>query len=221
MSINNNNNIDSLLSSLKPKIEEYFLENKTLTYENLLNFLNFIDFSIFNTENELENFYNCLISKENNSQEINSDLIIKNLSKYIKENFEDINQNENELENNVLNKLNEENKIDFDDDSNFELFKLLSSLEFDDKNNIILNKLDELLKKYKFINLEKDDIFNIINEFSKEKNINEISKEFYFEFLEKFNLNYQIKIKMNHKKNFSFADYELNYPQIDDFNYLK
>ena len=71
MSINNNNNIDSLLLSLKPKIKEYFLENKTLTYENLLNFLNFIDFSIFNTENELENLYNCLISTENNSQEIN------------------------------------------------------------------------------------------------------------------------------------------------------
>ena len=81
MSINNNNNIDSLLSSLKTKIKEYFLENKTLTYENLLNFLNFIDFSIFNTENELENLYNCLISTENNSQEINSDLIIKNLYK--------------------------------------------------------------------------------------------------------------------------------------------
>ena len=214
MSINNNNNIDSLLLSLKPKIKEYFLENKTLTYENLLNFLNFIDFSIFNTENELENFYNCLISKENNSQELNSDLIIKNLSKYIKENFEDINQNENELENNVLNNLNEDNKIDFEDDSKFELFKLLSSLEFDDKNNIILNKLDDLLKKYKFINLDKDDIFNIFNEFSKEENINEISKEFYFELMEKFNLNYLIKIKNESQKIFSFVDYELNYHKL-------
>ncbi len=44
MSINNNNNIDSLLSSLKPKIKEYSLENKTLTYENLLNFLNIFQF---------------------------------------------------------------------------------------------------------------------------------------------------------------------------------
>ena len=42
MSINNNNNIDSLLSSLKTKIKEYFLE--TLTYENLLNFLNIFQF---------------------------------------------------------------------------------------------------------------------------------------------------------------------------------
>ena len=45
-------------------------------------------------------------------------------------------------------------------------------------------KFDELLKKYKFINLEKDEIFNIINEFSQEKNINEIHKVFYFELME-------------------------------------
>ena len=223
MSINNNNNInkiDSLLLTLIPKIKEYFSENKTLNYENLLNFLNFIDFSIFNTENELENLWNCLISSENKSQEINCDLIIKNLSKYIKENFEDSENNYNSNSNNSSIIKTDENKIDFDDESKFELCKLLSALEFSDKKNICLKNLYELLDKYKFINLEKNDVANAINEFNKEKKIDEINKEFYFDLLEKFNFKYLIKIKNDSQKNFSFADYELNYPETDDFIYL-
>jgi len=85
----------------------------------------------------------------------------------------------------------------------FELYRLLATIEFSDNQDIPLLSLEEALNEYKFINLEKDSIYDLIEELVKEKS-KTIKKYDFLEIMEKMGNEFQFKLETIAQKKIVF-----------------
>ena len=88
-----------ILSTLMPKINEYFLKNKFLEKSKLPEFLSYIDISLATEKDkDLEKFWSNL-SKNGSKEKISKENLIQNLSEYIQQNNKEILQPQQTLNN--------------------------------------------------------------------------------------------------------------------------
>ena len=98
------------------KTKEYFNKYKSLTKNNVGNFLEYIGLSeIWSTEEDQNFFWEELISKSENKEEIDYDTAISSINDYFKEEEEDMDMNDNK-ENNKLSYNENDNDLLIDID---------------------------------------------------------------------------------------------------------
>ena len=166
---------EKLFNQLIPRITEYFTKNKNLEKGKIKEFIEFINFPKifeFNDNNSLELFFKE-ISKNSNGKFITKELFIKNLIEYIHNHNEELFEKDISLINNVTKFLERPVKliedIDGDNDLMYEFYLLLATIDFTEAQNISLLSLENALDEYKFINLTKDTISELLDEILKEK----------------------------------------------------
>ena len=214
---------NKLIKSLIPKISEYFLFNEYLEKSQLSNFLNHIDLSTWN-EKDKEIFWSE-ISKDKGkpTNKVPKVLLIKNLTEYIHSHSNELFQPEESLKSSVLNFITQpkELKVDIDPENEqmFEFYRLLASVQFSTSKMIPLFSLEELLKSYKFINLNKDSLLEVMEEILKEKSTS-IKKEQYISVMEQMEKKFRNQMEERSKPKRVFTDEELDHPELSNFNDL-
>ena len=162
---------EKLIKRLIPKITEYFKKNETLEKEKLQDFMEFIDLSIIDEKNK-DSFWKE-ISKSSNGKSIQKVLLVRNLTEYIHNNSKTLFQPEASLTNNVTKFLERPVKLIEDIDSEnelmYEFYRLLATIEYSNSQSIPLFTLENIVKEYKFINLNKDSIKEILEELLKDE----------------------------------------------------
>ena len=216
---------EKLFNQLNPKIEEYFTKNKNLEKGKIKEFIEFINFPKifeFNDNNSLELFFKE-ISKNSNGKFITKELFIKNLIEYIHNHNEELFEKDISLINNVTKFLERPVKliedIDGDNDLMYEFYLLLATIDFTDAQNISLLSLENALDEYKFINLTKDTISELLDEILKEK-IDSIKKYDYLEIMEKMGKEFQYSLDKRAQGKLEFSEKDLDKPELKDFIYL-
>ena len=225
--INSNQlNHKDLISPLIPKISDYFTKNKYLEKSKLSEFLSFIGLTIIlEKEKDLNKLW-IQLSKNNNNKEnlkgsVPKDILIKNLSNYIKSHNTELFQPDESLRNSVLdfisNPKNLNIEIDPDNDHFFELYHLLATLPFNDDKNYKIALLNDLLNDYNFINLNKDCMELTLEDLLKEK-VNIIKKEQYMIIMEEMEKKFGniLEEKSNIKK--VFTQEELDHAELKEFD---
>ena len=145
---NPNQNGKEILSSLLPKINEYFSKNQYLEKSKLPEFLSYIDLSLTTEKDkDLEKFWFNL-SKNSSKEKISKENLIQNLSEYILKNKKEILQPQQNLNNSVLefisNPKNLNISIDPDNDEHFELYRLFATLNYNKDKVIPINFLEKI-----------------------------------------------------------------------------
>ena len=216
---------EKLFNQLNPKIEEYFTKNKNLEKGKIKEFIEFINFPKifeFNDNNSLELFFKE-ISKNSNGKFITKELFIKNLIEYIHNHNEELFEKDISLINNVTKFLERPVKliedIDGDNDLMYEFYLLLATIDFTEAQNISLLSLENALDEYKFINLTKDTISELLDEILKEK-IDSIKKYDYLEIMEKMGKEFQYRLDKRAQGKLEFSEKDLDKPELKDFIYL-
>ena len=211
---------EKLFNQLIPRITEYFNRNLKLEKGRLQDFLEFIDFT-FIENNNLDLFWKE-ISKNSDNKSINKELLIKNLINYIHNHRKEIFGQDKSLMNNVTKFLERPVKLIEDIDSNNELmlefYRLLATLDFDSINtqSISLTTLEKALNEYKFINLTKDSISEIVQELLKEKT-DYIKKYDFLEIMENMSKEFQFKLEEIAERKLIFSDDDLDKPELNNF----
>ena len=212
---------EKLIKRLIPKITEYFKKHESLDKDKLQAFMEFIDLSILD-ENNKESFWGE-ISKSSNGKKIQKILLVKNLTEYIHNHNQELFQPEASLVSNVSQFLERPVKliddIDSENESMYEFYRLLATIEYSNSQSIPLYSLENIVKEYNFIKLNKEQIKEIIEELLKEKSTS-IKKYDYLEIMEKMNKEYQFKLKDMAQKKLIFTDEELDKPELETFIYL-
>ena len=214
---------NKLIKALIPKISQYFLYHEFLEKSQLSNFLNYIDLSTWN-EKDKEIFW-TEISKDKgkSSSKVPKVLLIKNLTEYIHSHSNELFQPEESLKSSVLNFITQPKqlKVDIDPDNElmFEFYRLLASVQFSTTKTIPLFSLEELLKSYKFINLNKDSLLEVMEEILKEKTTS-IKKEQYISVMEQMEKKFRNQMEEKSKPKRIFTDEELDHPELSNFNDL-
>ena len=212
---------EKLVKRLIPKITEYFKNHESLDKDKLKEFMEFIDLSILD-ENNKESFWREL-SKSSNGKKIQKILLVKNLTEYIHNHSQELFQPEASLVSNVTQFLERPVKliddIDSENESMYEFYRLLATIEYSNSQSIPLYSLENIVKEYNFIKLNKEQIKEIIEELLKEKSTS-IKKYDYLEIMEKMNKEYQFKLKDMAQKKLIFTDEELDKPELETFIYL-
>ena len=212
---------EKLVKRLIPKITEYFKNHESLDKDKLQEFMEFIDLSILD-ENNKESFWREL-SKSSNGKKIQKILLVKNLTEYIHNHSQELFQPEASLVSNVTQFLERPVKliddIDSENESMYEFYRLLATIEYSNSQSIPLYSLENIVKEYNFIKLNKEQIKEIIEELLKEKSTS-IKKYDYLEIMEKMNKEYQFKLKDMAQKKLIFTDEELDKPELETFIYL-
>ena len=213
-------NEEKLIEELIPKISEYFSENKILVKSELKNLVEFLEFPIINesNENEVEEYWQE-ISINSDGEKITQELFLTNLTEYIhnhsKELFEQDSSNDDFSK--FLEKPVElEEDIDTDNELMFELYRLLATVEFSDNQDVPLISLEEGLNEFKFINLNKDTIYDLIQELTKEKG-DTIKNYDFLEIMEKMSDEYQYKLESIAQKKVIFVEEDLDKPELNNF----
>ena len=216
---------EKIIKSIIPKISDYFLENNYLTKDKLSEFLDYIDLNIWNSENEKEVLWSTLSIgvKENKLQKVT---VIKNLTDFIHSNGKNIFQPEKSLENSVKQFFNNPIKLSYtnninqiDEDLFFELYKLLSVIQYNDNKSIYFYEIEKYLNDYPFLNIKLNQIVESFEIITKEK-LTEIKKDLYFNLMEEFQKNLNHKLIENAQNIKTFTDEELNEPELDNLNYI-
>ena len=211
------NKKNSIEKNARIKIKEYFKINKSLKKNNFNNFIDYIGLSeIWSLEEEKNLFWENLVQKSENKNEIDYKTVISGVNAYFEEEVDD-DIKDNNLENN-----NNENENEFDDLMDIDLQSLhFKSINFNQKENekedyeksieIFINNIKDkknILYSIRFINeiffseyLEKEindfKIDNIENNcflINKEEIINEIMSKYNFINLDNNILNDYLKI---------------------------
>ena len=211
------NKKNSIENNARIKIKEYFKINKSLKKNNFNNFIDYIGLSeIWSLEEEKNLFWENLVQKSENKNEIDYKTVISGVNAYFEEEVDD-DIKDNNLENN-----NNENENEFDDLMDIDLQSLhFKSINFNQKENekedyeksieLFINNIKDkknILYSIRFINeiffseyLEKEindfKIDNIENNcflINKEEIINEIMSKYNFINLENNILNDYLKI---------------------------
>ena len=213
---------EKLFNQLNPKIEEYFTKNKNLEKGKIKEFIEFINFPKifeFNDNNSLELFFKE-ISKNSNGKFITKELFIKNLIEYIHNHNEELFEKDISLINNVTKFLERPVKliedIDGDNDLMYEFYLLLATIDFTEAQNISLLSLENALDEYKFINLTKDTISELLDEILKEK-IDSIKKYDYLEIMEKMGKEFQYTLDKRAQGKLEFSEKDLDKPELKIF----
>ena len=213
---------EELINQLKPKISEYFTKNKFVEKSNIKQLISFIEFPDITEPEDIEAFWKE-ISFNSTSKKLTQELFQKNISIYIHNHSSEIFLG-NSLIDNVTKFLKRPIKliedIDPDNEFMFELYRLLATLDFNDnQDDIPLISLEEALNEYKFINLSKDSIYDLIQELIKEKT-NSIKKYDFLEIMEKMGNEYQYKLETKAQKKVIFVEEDLDKPELNNFIYL-
>ena len=212
---------NKLIKSLIPKISEYFKKNEYIEKSQLTDFLNYIDLSTWN-EKDKEKFWSE-ISKDKGqpSNKVQKVLLIKNLTQYIHAHSNELFQPEESLKNSVLNFITKpkqlEIEIDPENEQIYEFYRLLATIQFSSSKIIPLFTLDEQLKVYNFINLNKDSLLEIMEELLKEK-CTSIKKEQYINLMEQMDKKFKNQMEERSKLKRVFTDEELEHPELSSFN---
>jgi chromosome segregation ATPase len=82
-----------------------------------------------------------------------------------------------------------------------------------------MTSLEQALNEYKFINLTKDSVYDLITELTKEKS-NSIKKFYFLEIMEQMSKEYQYKLETIAQKKVNFVDEDLDKPELNNFIYL-
>ena len=223
---------DKLIKAIIPKISDYFIDHSVLEKKSLSEFLDFIDLTQWNSENDQEILWEGLCGPNNSKDTgLQKVLVIKNLTDFIHQHSDSLFQPNKSLERSVENYLKapiqafySTEALENDQESIFELYKLLCAKEFNANKSIPYYELEQDLNNYEFINLNKDsmiDVLNsIINEKEKENNkITEIKKENYFELMEKLSKKFKFKLDEYSQKPITFTEEELLDPEYLGFQY--
>ena len=164
----------NLINKIIPKIDEYFSKNKILEKTKLKEFIEFIQFpSISPEDNNTLSLFWKEISKNSNDKDISKELLIKNLVDYIHNNNEEILSLEPSSSNSISSFLERPVKliedIDGEDELIFELYLLLATVDLTEGQNLPLSLLENALNEYKFINLTKESIGEILEDLLSKK----------------------------------------------------
>ena len=218
---NPNQNGKEILSSLLPKINEYFSKNQYLEKSKLPEFLSYIDISLTTEKDkDLEKFWFNL-SKNSSKEKISKENLIQNLSEYILKNKKEILQPQQNLNNSVLefisNPKNLNISIDPDNDEHFELYRLFATLNYNKDKVIHINFLEEQLNKYKFINLDKKYLSESISDLVKEK-VNELKKEQYMLIMKEMGKKFEFVLEEKSKQRKVFTQEELDHAELKEFD---
>ena len=214
-------NDKNILSLITPKINDYFNKNQFLEKSKLSEFLSYIDLSsIIGKEKDPENLWSQL-SKNSSKDKIPKNILIQNLSEYLKLKNNDIIQPEKSLKKSVLefisNPKNLNIGIDPDNDEHFELYRLLASLPIINDKMVQIKFLEEQLDKNKFINLNKESLYMVIADLVKEK-VDAIKKEQFMVIIEEMGKKFEniLEEKANVRK--VFTEEELNHAELNEFD---
>ena len=218
---NPNQNGKEILSSLLPKINEYFSKNQYLEKSKLPEFLSYIDISLTTEKDkDLEKFWFNL-SKNSSKEKISKENLIQNLSEYILKNKKEILQPQQNLNNSVLefisNPKNLNISIDPDNDEHFELYRLFATLNYNKDKVIHINYLEEQLNKYKFINLDKKYLSESISDLVKEK-VDELKKEQYMLIMKEMGKKFEFVLEEKSKQRKVFTQEELDHAELKEFD---
>ena len=218
---NPNQNGKEILSSLLPKINEYFSKNQYLEKSKLPEFLSYIDISLTTEKDkDLEKFWSTL-SKNSSKEKISKENLIQNLSEYILKNKKEILQPQQNLNNSVLefisNPKNLNISIDPDNDEHFELYRLFATLNYNKDKVIHINYLEEQLNKYNFINLDKKYLSESISDLVKEK-VNELKKEQYMLIMKEMGKKFEFVLEEKSKQRKVFTQEELDHAELKEFD---
>ena len=214
----------NLINKIIPKIDEYFSKNKILEKTKLKEFIEFIQFPSISTEdnNTLSLFWKE-ISKNSNDKDITKELLIKNLVDYIHNNNEEILSLEPSSSNSISSFLERPVKliedIDGEDELIFELYLLLATVDLTEGQNLPLSLLENALNEYKFINLTKESIGEILEELLKEKS-GAINRYDFLEMMEQMGKEYLYKLEAKAQEKLPFAEEDLATPELKSFIYL-
>ena len=213
---------NNIISSLLPKINNYFTKNKFLEKSKLSEFLSYIDFSfLLEKDKDFDELWSQLSKNAPNKNQISKEILIQNLSEYIQSNNNEIIQPEQSLKNSVLQFISNPKKlnidIDPDNDDYFELYRLLASLQFTNDKMIQIKYLVELLNNYKFINLNKDSLELTIKDLVKEK-VDVIKKEQYIVIMEEMGIKFGNILEEKIKEKKIFTEDELNHAELKEFD---
>ena len=219
---NPSKNDKNILSSILPKITEYFKNNQFLEKSKLPEFLSYIDLSfITEKEKDLEKFWSQLSKNSSSKEKIPKDILIQNLSKYIQSHNQDFFQPEQSLKNSIMNFISNPKKLDLnidpDNDQHFELYRLLASVQFNNDKIIQIDYLKEHLDDYKFINLNKDILSICIMDLVKEK-VDAIKKEQYLAIMEEMAKKFGNILEEKSKARKVFTEDELNHAESKEFD---
>ena len=212
---------NKLIKALIPKISEYFKKNEFLEKSQLTDFLNFIDLSTWNEKNKEKFWSEISKDKGQSTNKVQKVLLIKNLTEYIHSHSSELFQPEESLKNSVLNFITQPKQlkieIDPENEQMFEFYRLLASIQFSTSKIIPLFSLEDLLKSYKFINLNKDSLLEVMEELLKEK-CTSIKKEQYINVMEQMEKKFRTQIEEKSKQKIVFTDEELDHPESPTFN---
>ena len=214
-------NEEKLIKQLIPKISEYFNKYKILEKSAIKQLISFLDFPDITEQKDIETFWKE-ISKNSNGKNITIELFIKNLTEYIHNHSKEL-FTEDSLTNSMVKFLEMPiqviENIDPNNELMFELYRLLASLDFTDGKDIPMTSLEQALNEYKFINLTKDSVYDLITELTKEKS-NSIKKFYFLEIMEQMSKEYQYKLETIAQKKVNFVDEDLDKPELNNFIYL-
>ena len=207
-----------LINQLMPKVSEYFKKNKTLEKSEIKQLISFLKFPDIKESNDIEIFWKE-ISLNSSGNQITQELFTKNLIEYIHNHSKEL-IHQDTLVANVTKFLERPVKliedIDPDNELMFELYRLLATIEFSDNQDIPLLSLEEALNEYKFINLEKDSVYDLIEELIKEKT-KTIKKYDFLEIMEKMGNEFQFKLETIAQKKIIFVEEDLDKPELNNF----
>ena len=212
---------NKLIKALIPKISEYFKQNEFLEKSQLTDFLNYIDLSTLK-EKDKEKFWSE-ISKDKGqpTNKVQKVLLIKNLTEYIHAHSSELFQPQESLKNSVLSFISQPKQlkveIDPENEQMFEFYRLLATIQFSTSKIIPLFSLEDLLKSYKFINLNKESLLEVMEELLKEK-CTSIKKEQYISVMEQMEKKFRTTMEERSKQKIVFTDEELDHPESPTFN---
>ena len=219
-------NEEKLIQALLPKIAEYFTEHEYLKKEDLSDFLDFIDLNIWDSESEKEILWNALMKGLESEKNLQRVMVVKNLTHFIHSHDKELFQPEKTLEKNVRNYMNFQpyysNNISFDsqqDESLYELYKLLSLLQYSNSKIITLYDLNQHLHNNTFIKLDKETLSSLLNEFSKDK-VTELLPNLYFNLMDEFSKRFILKRNEINEKVYIYNENDLEEAEHPDYNYI-
>ena len=214
---------EKLIEELTPKISEYFSQNKILSKNNIKQLVEFLEFPIIEESNETEiEEYWKEISTNSDEGNITQELFITNLTQYIRNHSKEFFEPESfseELSRFLDKPVQLIEDIDPDNELMFELYRLLATVDFTDNQDVPLISLEEGLNEYKFINLTKDTIYELIQELIKEKT-DTIKNYDFLEIMEKMGNEYQYKLESIAQKKVIFVEEDLDKPELNNFIHL-
>ena len=163
------------------------------------------------------------LESEKNLQRV---MVVKNLTHFIHSHDKELFQPEKTLEKNVRNYMNFQpyysNNISFDsqqDESLYELYKLLSLLQYSNSKIITLYDLNQHLHNNTFIKLDKETLSSLLNEFSKDK-VTELLPNLYFNLMDEFSKRFILKRNEINEKVYIYNENDLEEAEHPDYNYI-